>query len=736
MPSVSPEVATFLENSSLEGEGMISIVGARGSGKTTLLAAACVELLTTHSAIVLPIIRPENFRATDSLTTIVVSSLADLLTDALKERGPSKRRESADLELDAHKTLRAAALSTSALGLSLAQKSESLSQYALDVLGVIQSREELIPSLRTLVRHIRRELGRDGDQPIIIPLDDADLIPGRSAEVLSELRLLSAVDGLIPIVTLHRDDLQRHVEADLSREYGAGATTDAIVTLARQQIDKTLRPAQTIEPSIVPAHLRATFVPIGHAMSVFELLSKVLVHLDRGGKSAEHVLNWIRSAPEARSRTNVHGAAWLPETPRQLETLWRVLHQLEQSLALTSPTASTWLKHFVELVGSGSPGLFRMTFDVIEMTFETGRLSAVDAVTGWTNVELYSDPQVNRRARIAAPFARIDFRPFLEPLLDHSDDDDKAAGSPRRKVNSFATSSILMIHSIFQLAAFDGHRPGAPGTFQGFDYWPLQSVRLLSETTDNRFFTMPVTKGAVLFERSRTTWNHLTRGLVLSGGAKPEVLVEAYVSAVADVWLGGKSLPEQATTLKESMSRITDRYVAISDALGRPADFFANYSAELAYCRWYESQLPYVFHDLLLPEDTVEDVVSIWYAAVMRNELDGAADEIRNELRDALRTRIEKSVSETNRATQSGTWFYGYRALLQVVDPELSNSVSHHREKYQTLRRKAALGRSLASSAVTKDVNGSIRWSENVPSAAGDFELELILQTADRLREA
>ena len=726
----------FRDNSALEGDGLISIVGPRGSGKTTLLAATCVELLASEHAIVLPIIRPEIFRVTDSLTTIIVASLAELLSDALDARDPQFSRESADVQLAVHRTLRAAALSTAALGDSLARRSDSLSQYALDVVGVIQSRDELVPSLRALVSMARQELCQTGPVPIVIPIDDADLVPGRAAEVLSDLRQLSAVDGLIPIVTFHREDLQRSVEADLSRSSGRGTNDGTVSTLAHQQIEKTIRPALTVEPPTIAPQLRSAFKPVGEDRSLLDLLAEVLNSLDEGRVTARRLLEWVGSAASSRTHTNIHGAAWLPETPRQLETLWRILRQLANSLADQAPTTGTWLKRLVETIGASSPAQFRMNLDIIETRFEN-RLVRVEASTRWSRVDLYTDPQVTRRTRVSSPIVRIDFRPFLEPVMRITEDNDTSSAVARQRVEPMATASILMLDSIFQMAAFDGNRPHAPGLFRDFDYWALQGIRLLGEATDDRFFAMPWTRGAVQFERSRVAWNHLTRSVSVPTGTGAFTFVARYMNAVERIWLDGEIAEAvRSTEFNDSFMRLTERYIAISDAIYLPAELFRNYSPELAFCRWYENSLPFVFHDLLLPDQLADEVVGDWYAAVTREAREGVADTTQSELRDAFRTRIDKSVSEVNRANPTGVWFYGYTSLLRAIDAELANSVSHHRDKYHALKRKAKLGRSLASGTVVRGEARSSRWGEGPATTAGDFELELILQTVDRLREA
>lgn len=730
---INPKVERFRRSSALEGDELISIVGSRGSGKTTLLAAACARLLAEDRALVLPIIRPEHFRATDSLTTVIVAGLSDLFSGTTGGQVGDEPNKRSDVQLALHRTLRAAALATVALGDSLASRSESLSQYALDVMGVIQSRDELIPSLRELVKTIRNDMGGANFAPIVLPIDDIDLIPGRAAEVLSELRQLSSVGGLIPIITFNRADLQRNVEADLSRASGGSANRSAISNLAQQQIEKTVRPALTVEPTVIASHLRTHFKPVGEAKSLNDLLAEVTHRLDAGGSSSRGLMDWINSAAETRSRSNIHGAAWLPETPRRLETLWSVLRQLANALNDQSPTAGTWLKRLTETIGGPSPQYDLVNLDVSETRYESDRV-LFEATARWPRVELYTDPNVRRRPRITAPAVRIDFRMFLEPLLEYGDQEDNEPAM-RRRIDPMPTSALLMLDSIFQLEAFEGSRPTAPGSLQPFDYWGLQVVRLLGEPTDDRFFAMPITRGAVHFERSRTAWNAIARGLSLPGGTQPPSIVAAYIHAVSNVWLDGDLASARAGDLHDEFAAVTERYIAISDSLTSAGDFYRNYSPDRAFCRWYEECLPFALHELLLPEESTEDLVGRWFAAATRNSQGEMSDAAQSELRESFRGRIDRGVSDSNRATAAGSWFFGYTPVLQLIDAELSDAVSHHRERYQTLKRKAKLGRSLASGVVTHAEPGLSRWSSAAPNAAGDFEFELLLSTVDRLRE-
>ena len=568
-----------------------------------------------------------------------------------------------------------------------------------------------------------------------MPIDDIDLVPGRTQELLADLRILSSIPGIVALVSLDQADLQRHLEADLARSYGVGIDAQAITILAKQQIEKTISANLTVEPTYLPKNKRYDFVPISKTESVGQKIAQVITALDPTGVTSKEVLAWLVDESDIARGYKVTGSAWLPETPRALETIWRTCDQF--LVALEGPAKSTtgiWLKRLVELIGVRSG--FSMSLDVSDAsTNELGQL-VVSAEARWSLIDLYSQPVGRWHSGVAASALRIQMKEFGDPVARVPNDAQERSNTERTSASPSDASALLLVEDILRLPSFQSPPPIGPTSIGPVDYWPLQSVRMLDEATDDIFFSMPIIVGGYQMSHSRRCWNGIVSEYFSSAsrpgssGERLDEFIRDYVTAVVTDWYGQ---PTFGTTVVSVLDEARQVYLESVAEGGGSEDFFKPYTTGKAYCHWYEYVLPMMFHDLLIPGVELEPAIDSWVESVAGSSRKTEKNAL-DELRGTLRSRIENCVSDKTKATDKGVWFFGYASLLRAIDSTLLDQVRHHEDKYAMEVRRSRLGRSFAGRAVEVSNTQSQMFGGNRSNAAGDYELDVIYSVCDRLR--
>ncbi len=721
----------FRAHSSLDRNSVVTISGARGSGKTTLLAATCMRLIEGGEDIVLPILRPETFRSTDSLASVVLSHVRAMTNSS---SSASANEESSEFALALQNALRAAAFSSPGAMQVLLASPTGLSQYAMDAAGLVRQSEELVGSLTSVVEHARQALERPAHARIVVPLDDADLVPKQTGEILAELRLLSAVPGLISVVCVDPDDLQSHLEADIRRDYGSDLDSSHVEHLAMQQIRKTLRPSLLVKPPYITFERRLNFSPIGTTVPLKDLLLEVFLRLDPREEVAQELSDWVSKGDAPASVTRVTGLAWLPETPRGLEEIWTVCSELLVALRASDARASgPWLARLVEVITPSDGGVTpRLDFE--EISFRGSALS-IRASAAWADFVVGVSSYGGWKTAVDDATLRIRFRSTAGPIASYQTG--TADGDSSTEIKPTAVASYLLVQDLLRSSAFEEPRPRWPSDWSGADFFFLQSVRMVDQDTDDFFFTFPISAGAVQTERARRVWNAFVRwstGPRVRGGNRSRELWCAYAQLVVSSWLDGQA-PESVLEGVEAapltvLNMLGRKYLAEQGSYsGIVRD---SYTPGKGFCHWFEVGLPSTLHDLILPGVDVAELVESWLSFLTLG--DRSRDAL-DELRADMRERIRKNTSSPSRPSDDGAWLCGYLPLLEQVDADSASELQGLLPEYEKRRSRGAVGRAPTESSVEIVTTASGYKFATRPTVAGQAQRELVSAVLAQLRQ-
>lgn len=731
-----PVNSHFVAASAAESDAIVAIAGQRGSGKTTLLAASCMQLLTSTNHIVLPIARPETLRISDSILSSFVASLREIVEFAI--HGNKVNHPDSDVQIGVilQQASKSAALSGPRSLDIIGRRTESLAQYAMDTIGLINYNDDLIPSMRRAVQLTRRVLGRPNTALFVVPLDDIDLVPHRTMEILSDLRILSCLPGVVPLVCQDPEALHDHLRADIRNQYGPNLAEDHVIKLSDQQIIKTIRPPNSVSPPLIRYERRLDFRPLGENRSLSELVSDVLSHLDHEGSRAAAIRKWlgIEESSDGNQSPRLRYTSWLPSTPRELENLWQTSSNLLQSIDdqqiwSIGPWLIRWLYDILKL-----PGMIQVDIDQVAVT-DSGQIS-ITADVRTISFELSVSPQGGWQTFVNNPSLSIKLRQFSRVLLSR-EDENPANEASLVDLGATKTEAYLLTQDILSLSAFDSPRPVLVGSIGPTDTAYLQVVRIVGQSTDDRFFSLPVSKGGVLTQRARSVWSSLVTTLYASfvdDEIKLSTFVKQYIKVIVRCWLGDEA-PEDVLS-----SSTADTLPELIDMAGRAylreekqyaGVISRDYHAGNGYCYWFEVSLPAVFHDSFIARNELSDTISVWQRYM---SLSHRGSEGRDELTDLLRQRIEKNITPPSRIGNDGMWLCGYERLLAAVAPHLLKQIEPFSDEYQRVRDRDHLGRAPTSEAVRITIDqDSYEYADTVTSLSIQ-ERDLLASVLRQLR--
>lgn len=227
-----PYVARLIEDPSI-----VCIAGERGSGKTTVLATAAAELVA-KGHLVIPPLRPEYFPPSSSLIPMAVAHLKTTVASDLFE-GYFGFDSDSTLKLSASvdRTLRQANLFSygepQSSSLRVDEQAADRSLAASADSNFIDTWQQLITEVRAMAkkRGKRRPL-------IVLPVDDPDLTPGRLAQILLDMRLLTSVDGVVGITCLDLLEVESVLDDAYTSSYKSAPNRLLAARVVQAQIAK------------------------------------------------------------------------------------------------------------------------------------------------------------------------------------------------------------------------------------------------------------------------------------------------------------------------------------------------------------------------------------------------------------------------------------------------------------------------------------------------------------------
>jgi|GEM_PF-2752293 len=582
-----------------DGSQTVAIMGQRGSGKSTLLAAVTAELLREARHLVVPIMRPDQFGEPDSVITTFLSELWDLVSSPDHRRSPeesdtaevARDAEAVKLLADVARASAVARTTTSALE----HGTESPIDFADDFLTVSRSGVRLNHQLRQLALHLCKPADESGESRlVIVPIDDPDLSRHSIIGILTDLQILSAVPGIVPLTCFSPDDLNAAWVAERHNLLPEASEGHLRFLLARQ-MEKAFpyRFRFEIEP-IAPSQ-RPVFTPIAGTGTLQEKLATL-----RG--EVERVSDCIWAVDEAFSLDQqlfgLRNA--LPDNARTLVQVWETL----DALGATNEDTTAELLHLT----------LRRLFNLI------GEPVAVRLGVPSSSMVQVGPPiadGVNRRA-LHFEFTRIDFLPStdaeeaeltepslvavsLRKLREVRAAHPRESGTRRSEYSAGdylkpeEITAILALQEIgYGSGLFDitGHR-----LYYSTDDWRfLQKVQLANQATDDVFLLLPDATTLSEILRSAALWNELVD---LSAEMTP---LQIFATGIEAACLTVRR--EEKLTAQGDYGKAFERAAALyKECLSRQG------STAQAFVQWFERDLPLQWHSALLSGERIRSLV-------------------------------------------------------------------------------------------------------------------------------
>jgi len=716
------------------GESLISILGKRGSGKTTILAAACASLEQSGSALVLPIIRPEIFEATDSLLLAMLLEVENWLTAA-----EPPTRESLDQPTDVGGALADAmrSVSTSSRGayIALTASSESTGQYGVDAVAIVRHRSRLSTSLAQLFAALRQNFECAANAPIVVPIDDADMSPASLRSIITAVRILGSIGGVIPIICADRRQLEFATLADIHQQYGGHINDLAAERLATQVVAKLLRPERCITPPVLPERDRIKFAPIGEDLTIEQLLHEV----SRAVRLTESLQSLIWNESEiTRSLQPRAVNAWLPDTPRELEYLWQSIMSLkETSRHPDIAIRAQQVQRFVDQVLASSRE-FEISVEVLEASKRRRSRAGASIMLRWPSMNYavtadsrYTSATTNKDLRVR--LRRLNM--ISAAIFPTTADPNKAASQDsQRALSATAVSSMEALQTL-AVSGFLGECQPAPSHIgeQSFEF--LQLFTINGERTDDLFLSMPDSCGMSAITRAAVAWNRLVEDARNFNRDRngATAIVRRFIQLVIGYWLLGdtrilttRKLPAMERSLElcslEYLKRVSDDDVSHHD----------DYSIGRAYCHWFERRLPYLFHSVVLGTRKDEAAVDRWLDAISAGP---RAVEATGELRSAMEARFARQFDEERRRKLGeNSWIYGYHVLARNIGTELYADMLLLKDAYEERRRSRVVGHDILGDSVGLSVvKGPYEYAPH-RTVEGDEEMGVLREVLEQYR--
>jgi hypothetical protein len=277
--------------------------------------------------------------------------------------------------------------------------------------------------------------------------------------------------------------------------------------------------------------------------------------------------------------------------------------------------------------------------------------------------------------------------------IDKSDD--------REILTSDECSLFMFLQSLFQLSAFISPRPFTPTEFANREFFYLQSIRLLGQETDDRFFLLPVAAGAPAIESSKLIWNRFVaevtnKELIEDSFGEP---AKVLVKLIVENWCVKEPEPGPLDSSSESFEslirRAGKRYVkGPSDGQNLTR---LNFSPGRAFQDWFEQALPRLFTELLVPRADLGPAIEAWLEAL---SFGGREKESADLVRRDLRLRIKRVMTPENRVGHEGLWMCGYLDFAERVDSQSFNNLMRQQSLYEAERSGDYLGRTPTQATV------------------------------------
>lgn len=628
----------------------LAIMGERGSGKSTLLAATCRRLVDDRRHIVLPMIRPELFSETDTVITVFLAELWELLAEPTPQSplSPDDYAHSAE-------TLRALSAASEAFAISrtrmatLEQASDSPMTFADEVLTVTRSGVTLLKTLRQLARVLC--LG-DGSQPprlVVAPIDDPDLSRRGVTEILADLQMLGSIPGLVPITGFSRTDISDYWLAE-RRSQLPHVTEEHLFFGLSRQLDKIFPYRCRFEIEPVPEDARWAFAPLGQAATLGERLSALCEAVSVTTESSWSLADTLASSVDDSSLPSA-----LPDNPRTLVQLWDVLAPAAGSEAVSAHLYLT-LRRVVDILAEPLAVRLSMTtrdLAVFGLSPGADKLRTLSLANSELQLSIAARGDYHASRQDGA-VASIELRRLARVRVT------RPRSTPQAQAEELAPREIACLLTLQDIAYGSGlfEVTSAPDQITFGDWQFLQRVTMTGQSTDNLFLTLPAATTFTEVRWAERQWNTMV-------DIAPELNTVQVLARSLRVACAG------VTGEEVDASGSDDYELAFAEACRLfQRRRHTNHRAD-AFREWFEFLLPMHWHTGFFSAEKVRTFASR-HAKVCDGRAPSALESSTNRLRELFDVRLRNILDEIESEATSAAraearakyaWVAGYFAL-------------------------------------------------------------------------
>jgi energy-coupling factor transporter ATP-binding protein EcfA2 len=568
----------------------VAIMGERGSGKSTLLAAVTAEMLREKRHLVLPIMRPDHFGEPDSVIATFLSQLWEIISDEVESGSESSvSREAVKLLADVSRGSAMARTTRAALE----HGTESPADFADDFVAVSRSGVRLTSQLRQLASCLCSPACESNEaRLIIVPIDDPDLARHDIIQILTDLQILSAIPGIVPLTCFSPADLNGAWLNARQRNLPEASERHLRFLLARQ-MEKVFpyRFRFEIEP-IAPSQ-RSEFVPIAESVSLREKLATLRREVERVSQAI-----WPFDASVSHGRPEFGLRNALPDNARTLVQLWETLDAIDideeagfeqihltirrMLIVLTERLTARLGTPASSLVQIGPPleeasHVRDLQIDFSGLNFFPSAISATQDVAGESLAVLR-----------------------LHPIHELRAAEDQGQSPPKYKpedyLSSEETAALLVVQEIALGSGLFEVR--GSNVYLGPQDWRfLQEVELANQVTDNYFVLLPDATTLSEMYRAASLWNRL-------GDMAPQMSTEAMLATAIEAACLTVELDRDLELCEDydaAFERACEVYLS---SLGRGG------STSFAFVQWFERDLPFQWHSALFGGERIRSMAA------------------------------------------------------------------------------------------------------------------------------
>jgi hypothetical protein len=657
-----------------QAPGVLSILGEQGIGKSTTLKYVCDKIASDETRLMTPVVSPERFADGDTLFGWVLTALTDLLPKRIPEAGSEEivsGGRTLTLPQLADLIRRQEALARGTYQDASAMVSASPDEWAEGTSAVTTAGLHLVRGWVDLLNGLADHVSQ-----VVIPVDDTDQVPSLLPNVLRDLRWLT-IHPLVAVVlcaneemllqTLTRGPELRSIEKSSRTRLALGSLTKALP----QHLRLNVPPVSLIE--------RSAFLPPGETETLVEILKSFpfeepppIGPATLGDFFELHIGNSVNPSPYVEI---------LPETPRQLDQLWRELRGIalepdDDKSSKTAKAGHCLITRAITRASERTPDLPQNTlrFFTVEpqglsVEFDFSQVSAGLTVGAGSSLINTDTTLVTMR--------RVDGFHMRQRPVDKDSESARQSDFPTTYTNAnflaldlsdpedLGVSPFYLWGYVYKLSD-----PGGPQWRGNID------VRFHRKLTDNLFAPVPTWESRFDYYLYASAWNgicSLIQDLECKAStALLEWILLRHVLIVCEIQANRaispalvESAAEELRSLDENWSSKPglERFATMCDELYKGNKASSTREGDFAW--WIEVYLAWTADDILGVPEFGSELLAIRKRLIKDRDNEEQAD---RDCGRQLRIRIEENLS--------AEWITSTIALLDKINPDFAQAMA------------------------------------------------------------